>query len=921
MKKIFTNYFSLILIIITIGIILGSCGGDNSGLSPNLSQNPLNTNPTPTPVLVSKPVSGYIYITSPGIEAKEEGEENIKKINILEVPAFQPDSSGNIPLVNQVLTYLQEEYPEDWNKPESQELYSQLSTSLSQSKPLPEYDSQAKLFTIYQDSKNSDSIPVSSDGHFEGNALTGLTDSTVKYEIALGEEKYLEAEGIISSDNLTSSDATGVTIKSCPEKIFALPGEVVIFKVYSDPAINLKEAGLRFTLNNTSLGYVFPMPVYLDICGHSSYTTGYGFFYAKRGLTTPVDTTITAYTNTGLTLDIFTEVIKSSASISGHVYTGGNALVGGYVRSIGPDAFCFLDAEGNYTLSKTFRGHYREIVCVYWVREGEQVVRHREEKVIEFFNGDLTGFNFGLIPTPTPTSTPTPLTTLREPTDPFYCETSMRVMIQRDRWAEDLGLEQAVQKTVNWLNGNMTDYPIPEGIAWAKVDDSDPTIIWIKFTDGRLRFIATNPLINDNLNSQDSIPKQLNKETHSNLQRNTTTVGSDKVKILAPFAWIDNTDMSVYGRIWQKLVAANYDKRGSICKATTLADVEVNMIDDEQHIYKTTRSFTNDTITAISTYIKDTTGKDITEAQKKTLEYLVERNYEFEKKVEIKDLSIAFPDPNQIDVIWDNMMKTNYYKIDCIIKSENIIRPEDFQDLTNYGVIYIKTHGLNYEIGCGPIYKGDNYLKDHGWLNDNNKYDPNDPNSTGIWCVGYLPYNIHDKTHNIEIYFLTKNFFKTLPNQDFSKSLIYINACYSFNFLELPDNPLHSAKAYLGFSKAAGTEWANYISYYFFLYLIEGYQRPIEVFPGNASFNLSDPDPYPPAEPMSIQKALATFSQVLWTRPKYPTEFANPDPNPYDPQFYNPNDNPTDCELKLTVKDPNEDIYFPVPVTITVEKK
>jgi len=164
------------------------------------------------------------------------------------------------------------------------------------------------------------------------------------------------------------------------------------------------------------------------------------------------------------------------------------------------------------------------------VREGEQVVRHREEKVIEFFNGDLTGFNFGLIPTPTPTSTPTPLPTLREPIDPFYCETSMRVMIQRDRWAEDLGLEQAVQKTVNWLNGNMTDYPIPEGIAWAKVDDSDPTIIWIKFTDGRLRFIATNPLINDNLNSQDSIPKQLNKETHSNLQRNTTTVGSDKVK-------------------------------------------------------------------------------------------------------------------------------------------------------------------------------------------------------------------------------------------------------------------------------------------------------------------------------------------------------------------------------------------------------
>ena len=164
--------YSFIFILSVFGFILVSCGSDNSGIVANI--NPTNNpsdiiNPTPTPILISKPVQGYMYVTS---SVTEEGE-NIEDINILDVPAFQPDSSGNEPLVSQVFNSLKQDYPEDWAKPEIQELYNQLNSTLSQSKPLPEYNSSASVYSIYQDSISDTPIPVTTNGYFNNSVLTG----------------------------------------------------------------------------------------------------------------------------------------------------------------------------------------------------------------------------------------------------------------------------------------------------------------------------------------------------------------------------------------------------------------------------------------------------------------------------------------------------------------------------------------------------------------------------------------------------------------------------------------------------------------------------------------------------------------------------------------------------------------------------
>ena len=330
-------------------ILLSNCGGGgNSAIVPSSGITPTEnavsyTGPTPTPVLTNKPVSGYIYANN---TVNEDGE-NFPGINVLDVPAFQSDSSGNESFVSQVSNVLKEDYPEDWAKTEVQELYAQLNKTLSESKPLPECNGQ--VYSVYSENP----IPVSADGHFDNTVLTGASDSNVKLEVAMGEDNYVEMETLPSLVTINSSDATSAVLKSCPEKIFAFPGEVVIFKVYAEPGINLKSAGLKFTLNNPSIGCI-TQPVYLCIFGSHKYQVAYGCLYVKNGLNTPIDTIITAKTNSGQTLSIFLEVIKKTASISGTVYTGGMPLVKGFVRSIGTKACCKIDENGNYTLPKVF---------------------------------------------------------------------------------------------------------------------------------------------------------------------------------------------------------------------------------------------------------------------------------------------------------------------------------------------------------------------------------------------------------------------------------------------------------------------------------------------------------------------------------------------------------------------------------------
>lgn len=915
------NILLLLFVVLSTILIVVSCGGNDSSFI-NTNQNvntPVSFTYTPTPALTSVPVNAYVYLSNTSLE---DGE-NVEQTTVLDIPAVIPDSSGSTPLLTQ-LSALQQENPQDWQGEDMKELSDKLSAILKDSQVLPQ---TAKVFTVYQDSLNESPIPVNNEGYISGQAIVGDKDTNVQLEVSLDDDHYIDAETIIPSNNLISSDATGATLKSCPEKVFVLPGEVIIIQITSTTGINLKEAGLTFSLKNPNLGCITSKPIFLEICGKKKYEKAYCLFYAKKNLTTPIDTVITAKTSTGLQLDIFTEIIKSTASISGKIFTtGGKPLIKGYVKSIGPKAFCKIDSSGNYTLPRVFRGHFRKITATYWIEDNNgKKIRHREEKIIDFFSQDVTGFNFGVPPTPTPTLTPIPIT------DAFCFDTSVNIMMQRDIWAQDSDVKQAIQKTVQWLNGNMPNYPTPQGIASADVDNNDPTIIWINFADGKSRSIHYYPIIvNNTSNSQNSIPKEFNKVAYSNLSNKNTTVGSAKVKILAPFGWQDNNSQSVHNAIWKQLKDAGYDEIGSVCKVTEDDDIEKNFATElTEAKYVDNKALTD--LTDIESGLKLNTAqidtlKDLMQTQQK---FNTEDDLLFKGLLEgTHGANFTFEEAHSI---WSYMKTYTYCKMTCSIAPNNpnnpdIIRPEDFQDLDNYGIIYIATHGSPTGISLGPKYEGDNVLK--GWLDNHTegKY-------FGEWNTCYVtvidpasPY-YKDKIPSV---IEACELHASVIEGDFSKSLVYINACSSYNFIKQPGNPFSGAKAYLGYDRFAGNNWARDISYYFFLYMIDGYKKPIMIFaepksPTPEANSISDPSPLPSSNPMSIQQAMEAFSKVTYKNNVPPYNLANPDPHDYSDTDKYPNtevQQAQGCTLKAGYNtDPNEEIYFPVPVTITIEKK
>jgi len=244
----------------------------------------------------------------------------------------------------------------------------------------------------------------------------------------------------------------------------------------------------------------------------------------------------------------------------------------------------------------------------------------------------------------------------------------------------------------------------------------------------------------------------------------------------------------------------------------------------------------------------------------------------------------------QAHSIWSHYMKDySYCKMTCSINynkpgTPNIIRPEDFQDLANYGIIYIATHGSPTGINLGPKYYKENGELDEvlkAWLDGytEGKY-------FGDWNTCYVtvidsasPYYKDNIPGVLEACELHKSVF----DGDFSKSLVYINACNSYNFIKQPGNPFSGAKAYLGYDRFAGNNWARNISYYFFLYMIDGYEKPIMIFaepnsPVPEANSISDPSPLPSSNPMSVRQAIEAFSKVIYNTTG---KSANPDPHNY----------------------------------------
>ena len=109
-----------------------------------------------------------------------------------------------------------------------------------------------------------------------------------------------------------------------------------------------------------------------------------------------------------------------------------------------------------YSLPAVFLGSERSVIATWWTMDGNgKKVKHREERVIDFLNADLTGFYFGVPPTPTPIFTPTATPTLRPPYDKFYNEKVTEVLSHYDQWEIELGKIEANQHIIQWLNGQV----------------------------------------------------------------------------------------------------------------------------------------------------------------------------------------------------------------------------------------------------------------------------------------------------------------------------------------------------------------------------------------------------------------------------------------------------------------------------------
>ncbi len=463
MKKAYLNYLVIPMLLLIVGIILSSCGGGEDGyVNPGLQGEPSNQ-------LISKEVSGYIYHT--GSSASSETGEIKEKFIILSSPARGDDS-----FLSQLWGYFEETSPDSLNSQEMQNLHSRLAVEMENYVPLPEWNPSAQLYTIYQDSKSSSPISVDGSGYFSSTVLVSSKDDNVSFEVILGEDACYPVEAIASSD-ISSSSEGGTELKSCPEIILTFPGWCEIFAVYGNPSVNLKDAGLTFTLNDPSMGWVTE-PFYLKCNGVRNYNVAYGIYISAGNPATPVSTTITAQTATGLTLNIFTEVVKSCGSITGHVGGSGVVPFCGFVYSLGFDAFDCIDEAGNYELKKVFKGHFREVIAVYWVQVNGQLVRHREERTIDFFNGDLTGFDLPEGVQPTPTISPL--------NSEFYSIPVLTVFNYYDDCLEQLGNpEEATQRCIDWLNGDLpSGPPVPEGVKEARICEGGNICFIIIFVDG-----------------------------------------------------------------------------------------------------------------------------------------------------------------------------------------------------------------------------------------------------------------------------------------------------------------------------------------------------------------------------------------------------------------------------------------------------
>jgi len=205
-----------------------------------------------------------------------------------------------------------------------------------------------------------------------------------------------------------------------------------------------------------------------------------------------------------------------------------------------------------------------------------------------------------------------------------------------------------------------------------------------------------------------------------------------------------------------------------------------------------------------------------------------------------------------------------------ITPERNYVLPTDFENMNQYGVIYIATHGSPDTLECGPVFYNIEKTKDwQDWITTNKEYSRTEPNTwaEGNWFYTYRKVLTPEWTRCLT---LRANYF-TNHNTSLGNSIVYIDACNS-DLLRLNLNsPFHTSRVYLGHDRPNYGMWSRQVAYKFFCYMIFG----TGVVPSQNQDN--------PTLPLSVQEAYTelTYKDVN------PIFNMNPDPTDYGP--VNPN--------------------------------
>ncbi|MEQ8192685.1 MAG: hypothetical protein ABRQ39_32265, partial [Candidatus Eremiobacterota bacterium] len=168
------------------------------------------------------------------------------------------------------------------------------------------------------------------------------------------------------------------------------------------------------------------------------------------------------------------------------------------------------------------------------------------------------------------------------------------------------------------------------------------------------------------------------------------------------------------------------------------------------------------------------------------------------------------------------------YEYSCIIdpNATHLVRPDDFKNLDQYGVIYINAHGdirFDPDLGANRMYiqACPYYVDTEGNIDGDLKaFIDSDPDKL-YYKIGVIPFRPYkNKPTYYTCYYnsvlLTEKFYdEYIRPKDFSGSIVYLNGCYMWNMHEDFD-VFSNAKVFVGTNDAIILNEMQLYSYYFF---------------------------------------------------------------------------------------------------------